>query len=94
MRTLSVTFAVAVAILLVSSLAWNADAQTSLGAANISAQSQNFSPIQPAACGRPGGYCPAGSFRRCNYNACWCSRCDTLYSFGYSGPYRWGYRVW
>ena len=51
MRTLSVAFAAAAAILLVSSLAWNAAAQTSRGAANIPAQSQNFTPIEKAACG-------------------------------------------
>ena len=60
MRKLSVTFAAAAAVLLVSSLAWNADAQTSRGAANIPPESQDFSPIQQANCGGPGPYCPTG----------------------------------
>jgi len=76
MRTLSVTFAVAATILLASSLAWKADAQTSR--------------IPGAACAHSGGYCPAGFFTRCNYSGCWCSRCETLYTFGY-GPYWWGW---
>jgi hypothetical protein len=42
MRKLSVAFTAAAAILLVGSLAWKADAQTSRGATNIPVQSQNF----------------------------------------------------
>jgi hypothetical protein len=51
MRKLSVAVTAAAAILLVGSLAWKADAQTSRGATNIPAQSQIFTPIQRAACG-------------------------------------------
>ena len=56
MRKLSDAVTAAAAILLVGSLAWKADAQTSRGATNIPAQSQIFTPIQRAACGGPGPY--------------------------------------
>jgi len=101
MRKLSVAFIAAAAILFVSSLAWKADAQTSRGAANIPAQSQNFTPVQRAACGGPGPYCPAGLVRRCGPRGCWCAPCGGYYGgygyydgYGYRGPYRrgWGYR--
>ena len=75
MRKLSVAFTAAAAILLVGSLAWKAEAQTSRGATNIPAQSQNFTPIQRAACGGPGPYCPAGFIRRCGPHRCWCAPC-------------------
>jgi len=60
MRKLSVAFTAAAAILLVGFLAWKTDAQTSRGATNIPVQSQIFTPIQRAACGGSGPYCPAG----------------------------------
>ena len=101
MRKLSVAFTAAVTILLVSPLAWNADAQTSRGAADIPAQSQNFSSIQQAACGGPGPYCPGGFFRRCGPNRCWCAPCGGYYGggyyrgYGYPGRYwGWRYRRW
>lgn len=50
-RKLKVTFIATAAILLVGSLAFKADAQTSRGAATIPAQAQNFTPIENAACG-------------------------------------------
>jgi len=51
MRRLVVTFVALAAILLAGTLAFKADAQTSRGAANIPAQTQNFTPIEKAACG-------------------------------------------
>ena len=60
MRKLSVAFTAAAAILLVGFLPWKTDAQTSRGATNIPVQSQIFTPIQRAACGGSGPYCPAG----------------------------------
>jgi hypothetical protein len=108
MRKLSVAFTAAAAILLVGSLAWTADAQTSRGATNIPVQSQIFTPIQRAACGGPGRYCPAGFIRRCGPHRCWCAPCGGPYYRGYDyrgpngwgrgydyrGPYGWGYRGW
>ena len=77
MRKLSVAFAAAAAILLVSSLAWKADAQTSRGAANIPAQAQNFTPIEKAACGPFWGrWCGPFHRRVCGpLGRCWCAHC-------------------
>ena len=77
MRKLSVAFAAAAAILLVSSLAWKADAQTSRGAANIPAQAQNFTPIEKAACGPFWGrWCGPFHRRVCGPRGrCWCAQC-------------------
>jgi hypothetical protein len=96
MRKLSVAFAAAAAILLVSSLAWKADAQTSRGAANIPAQSQDFTPIEKAACGGPGPYCPTGLIRRCGpLGRCWCAPCGGYYGGGpYYRGYGWRGRYW
>jgi|SRR3974377_1754972 len=87
MRKVSVAFTVAAAILLVSSSAWNADAQTTRGAADIAAQLQDFSPVQQANCGGPGPYCPTGLYRRCGPNGCWCAPCGRRYyrDYGYPG---------
>ena len=77
-RKLKVTFIATAAILLVGSLAFKADAQTSRGAATIPAQAQNFTPIEKAACGpfwgsRCGPYhhWVCGPYGR----RCWCARC-------------------
>ena len=77
MRKLSVAFMAAVAIMLISSLAWKADAQTSRGAANMPAQSQNFTPIEKAACG-PFWGARCGPFHHwvCGPRGrCWCAHC-------------------
>ena len=77
MRKLLVAFAAMAAILLIGSLAWKADAQTSRGAATIPAQAQNFTPIQKAACG-PFWGARCGPFHRwvCGPRGrCWCAHC-------------------
>ena len=51
MRKLIVVLTATAAVLLAGSLAFKADAQTLRGAANISTQTQNFTPIEQAACG-------------------------------------------
>jgi hypothetical protein len=57
MRKLLFTLAAMITILLAGS-AWKADAQTSRGAASIPEQSQNFTPIEKAACGpHRGAHC-------------------------------------
>jgi len=77
MRKLMVTLTVTTAILLASSVAWKADAQTSRGAVGIPAASQNFSPIEKAACGpHYGRWCGPWHHRVCGpYGHCWCARC-------------------
>ena len=77
MRKLSVVFTAAVAIILISSLAWKADAQTTRGATTIPAQSQNFTPIEKAACGPFWGP-RCGPFHHwvCGPRGrCWCAHC-------------------
>ena len=51
MRKLIVVLTATAAVLLAGSLAFKADAQTSRGAAIISTPTQNFTPIEKAACG-------------------------------------------
>ena len=78
MRKLVVSFIAMVAILLAGSLAFKADAQTSRGAANIPAQTQNFTPIEKAACGPNWGrWCGPFHHRVCGPygHHCWCARC-------------------
>ena len=76
MRKLMVTVAAAVAILAAGSLAFQADAQTSRGAASIPAQAQNFTPIEKAACGPNWGHhCRPFHTWVCRYGRCWCARC-------------------
>lgn len=76
MRKLTVTFLALAAILLAGSLAFKADAQTSRGAAAIPAQSQNFTPIEKAACGPfPGRWCGPFHHRVCGPRRCWCAHC-------------------
>ena len=84
MRKLSVAFSAAATILLVGSLAWKADAQTSRDATNI--------PVQRAACGGPGPYCPAGFIRRCGPHRCWCAPCEgpSYRGYDYRWPNGWG----
>jgi hypothetical protein len=64
-----------IAILLAGALASNA--QTSRGARNISAASQNFTPIpEKAACGPFfGRWCGPYHHRVCAYGRCWCAVC-------------------
>jgi hypothetical protein len=72
MRTLSVAIAVA-ALLAVGSIAWNAQAQTSRGAALLGAQ--NYSPIVEARCG-PSPHCGFGHKWRCDrHGHCHCVPC-------------------
>jgi hypothetical protein len=67
---------IAVAVLLEGSFAWQAQAASSNGAANISNAARNFTPIQRAACGgRWGPYCPPGRTRVCGPFRCWCAPC-------------------
>jgi hypothetical protein len=78
MRKLTVTLIALAAILLAGLLAFKADAQTSRGAANMPAQTQNFTPIEKAACGPffgarcgPFHHWVCGPYGR----RCWCARC-------------------
>jgi hypothetical protein len=75
MRMLSATLAAA-AIIAVSTLAWNAQAQTWRGSADLKGTAQNFTPIQKAACGGVWGrWCPPGRHRVCGRWRCWCAPC-------------------
>jgi hypothetical protein len=75
MRKLVVIVTATTALLLAGELASNA--QTSRGAANIHAQTQNFTPIEKAACG-PFFGARCGPYHRwvCGpYGRCWCALC-------------------
>lgn len=75
MRKLAVAL-IAAAILLTGSLVWKSQAQTSRGAANLPAVSQNFTPIEKAACGPNWGrWCGPFHHRVCRYGRCWCAHC-------------------
>jgi hypothetical protein len=76
MRKLVITLAATAAILFAGAAAFKADAQTSRGAANLPAASQNFTPIEKAACGpRRGPYCGPFHTRVCRFGRCWCAHC-------------------
>lgn len=74
MRKLVVTLSATAAILLAGSLASNA--QITRGAATLPAASQNFTPIEKAACGPyVGRWCGRWHHRVCRYGRCWCAPC-------------------
>jgi hypothetical protein len=78
MRRFSVALIAAAAILVTSSIAWKADAQTSRGAMFAPEQEQNFSPIRQTACGPFfGGHCGPWHHWVCGpyVRRCWCARC-------------------
>ena len=76
MRKLTLSLMALAAILLAGSLAFKADAQTSRGAANITAQTQNFTPIEKAACGFRGPHCGPRHHWVCGpHGRCWCAHC-------------------
>ena len=76
MRKLVFTLTTTAAILLAGSLAWQAAAQTTRGAASIGAAAQNFTPIEKAACGPNWGrWCGPYHHRVCNSWHCWCRHC-------------------
>ncbi|MGH6795823.1 MAG: hypothetical protein ACREDH_11685 [Methylocella sp.] len=76
MRKLVLTFVATAAILLTGTLAFNAEAQTSRGAATFPAQAQNFTPIEKAACGpHRGRWCGPFHRRVCRWGRCWCAHC-------------------
>ena len=64
------------AVFVLGSMVITAQAQTQAqGAAGLHAQAQNATPIQKAACGGWGPYCPPGTIRRCGPYRCWCAPC-------------------
>jgi len=81
MRKLLITFAAAAAILAVGATVFKAEAQTTRGAADITTQSKNFTPIEKAACGPFWGrFCGPFHHRVCRYGPyggrrCWCAPC-------------------
>lgn len=76
MRKLLLTVIATAAILAVGATAFKADAQTTRGAANLTTQSQNFTPIEKAACGPHWGrWCGPFHRRVCRYGRCWCAHC-------------------
>src|SRR5262249_24062099 len=70
-----VTLTLAIALLFAGSAVLTADAQTSRGANNIAGATQNFTPIEPAACRGWGPYCRPGFVRVCGLFRCWCRPC-------------------
>ncbi|HLL27441.1 MAG TPA: hypothetical protein VKT73_07295 [Xanthobacteraceae bacterium] len=56
--------------------AMSADAQTwKRGVAGVDAATQNFTPVEKAACYGWGPRCPPGRTWVCRYGNCWCARC-------------------
>ncbi len=68
--------ALAAAALMLTSVAFTADAQTQqAGAASFHALAQHATLIQKAACRGPGRWCPIGRHRVCGPVRCWCAPC-------------------
>jgi hypothetical protein len=75
MRKLLLTVIAAGAIA-AAGVAFKAEAQTTRGAANLTTQSQNFTPIEKAACGPHWGrWCGPFHRRVCRFGRCWCAHC-------------------
>jgi hypothetical protein len=76
MRKIAIAFAATTAMVFVGSLAWQAAAQTTRGASEISSVIKNFTPIEKAACGPFWGrWCGPWHHRVCNPWGCWCAHC-------------------
>jgi hypothetical protein len=76
MRKLLLTVIAAGAIVAAGAVAFKAEAQTTRGAANLTTQSQNFTPIEKAACGPHWGrWCGPFHRRVCRFGRCWCAHC-------------------
>ena len=72
-----ILFGFAVAGLMLGLGAMSAQAQTTRGAAAIPGATQNYTPIEKAACGpRRGPWCGPFTHRVCNrWGRCWCAPC-------------------
>jgi len=76
MRKLMIALTLAAFALLTGLFTWKADAQTWRRAAvAINAASQNYTPIEKAACRGGGPHCPPGSTWVCRGGTCWCAPC-------------------
>jgi len=76
MRKMAIAIAATTAMLFVGSLVWQAAAQTTRGASEISSSIKNFTPIEKAACGPYWGrWCGPWHHRVCGWGGCWCARC-------------------
>lgn len=54
----------------------SSNAQTTRGATTLTTASQNFTPIEKAACGPNfGRWCGPYHHRVCRYGRCWCAHC-------------------
>jgi len=74
MRKLVVTLTATAAILIAGSIGSNA--QITRGAASLPTATQNFTPIEKAACGPyRGRWCGRWHHRVCRYGRCWCAPC-------------------
>jgi len=69
------TLILTAAALALGVMAVSASAAQYPGAAALHAQIQNATPIEKAACGGFGPYCPPGMTRVCNRWHCWCRPC-------------------
>ncbi len=68
MRALTMTFALAAAILLTAASGWTSQAVAASGAAKLGVTAQQVNPLKPAACRGRGAHCPPGFIwngRRC-----------------------------
>lgn len=76
MRRLGITLIATAAIVAAGAVVYKAEAQTSRGAADLTTQAKNFTPIEKAACGPHWGrYCGPYHHRVCGPHRCWCERC-------------------
>jgi len=74
MRNFIIAVAAMAAMALLVSPTMEANAQTSRGMAALKTVSQNFTPIQKAAC-FGWGACRPGFHRVCGPRRCWCAPC-------------------
>jgi len=75
MRKLMVSVALMAVVIGAGLFAWQAEATTPAGAANLSATAKNYSPVKEIACRGWGRHCPPGFIWTCGPARCWCRPC-------------------
>jgi hypothetical protein len=76
MRSLTMVFAIAAAIVFAAAPASKTDASIWQGAATLAAPAAETSPVQPVGCRGKDVHCPPGSHWVCGpAGRCWCAPC-------------------
>lgn len=75
MRKIAVLLTTAFALLLVTTLGFQADATIGSGTQGLPIAAKTFSPLDRVSCRTRGPMCPLGYTRLCRPWRCWCTPC-------------------